>query len=209
MKNYKDTENKILGNLLRQPLKSKSLHQIALDTKLSYVTVHKIIPHLIKRKLIKQEKKGNANLISVDFEHARLEDLSSAILFERTELIKKYPQIALLARDIEEALTSKFYILLLFGSYAREKPKKKSDMDILFIMPYRRDIELYKEKINKALRLHPGVKRDFNKVDTKDFMDMLNQKYTVGRAVFEHGIVLFGTEHYYSMVKAYVRTKGY
>ena len=63
MKIYKDTENKILGNLLRQPLKSKSLHQIALDTKLTYVTVHKIIPILLKRKIIKLEKKERQILL--------------------------------------------------------------------------------------------------------------------------------------------------
>ena len=77
MKNYKDTENRILGDLLRRPLISKSLRQIALDTKLMYVTVHKIVPILLKRNTVKQEKKGKANLISIDFEYAKLEDISS------------------------------------------------------------------------------------------------------------------------------------
>ena len=90
MKTYKDTENKIIGNLLREPFKTKSLHQIALDTKLMYVTVHKIIPLLLKRKIIKLEKKGKANLISIDFENAKIDDLSSAILCEKAKLMKKY-----------------------------------------------------------------------------------------------------------------------
>ncbi len=209
MKNYKDTENKIFGSLLRQPLESKSIHKISVDTKLSYVTVHKLIPNLIKRRLVKQEKKGKACLISVDFEHAGLEELSSAILSEKAGFLKKYPQIAVLTKEIEEALTGEFYILLLFGSYAKENAGKESDIDLLFIIPHRKDIEIYKEKINKALRLYPKVKKDFNIVSTDDFMDMLNERYTVGRSVFQHGIVLFGTEHYYSMVKKYVRTKGY
>lgn len=208
MKTYKDTENKILGNLLRQPLKSKSLHQIALDTKLMYVTVHKIIPILLKRKIIKSEKKGKANLISIDFENAKIEDLSSAILSEKAKLMKKYPKIAILIKEIEEALSEKLYILLLFGSYAKEKEKKESDVDLLFIISNRKDIEAYKEKINKALKLST-LKKDFNIVTTDDFMDMLNQKYTVGREAFEQGIVLFGTEPYYAMVKDHVTKRGY
>ena len=208
-KNYEDTENKILGNLLRMPMESKSLHQIAVDTKLSYVTVHKVVPRLIKRKLLNQERKGKANLTSIDFENAELEKLSSASLYEKSSMMRKYPKLTLLSREIEEALTGEFYILLLFGSYAKESPGKDSDIDLLFIIPYRKDIEIYKEKINKSLRLYPEVKKDFNIVSTNDFMDMLNEKYTVGRSVFQHGIVLFGTEHYYSMVKKYVRTKGY
>jgi len=208
-KNYEDTENKILGNLLRMPMENKSLHQIAIDTGLSYVTVHKVVPRLIKRKIVRQEKKGKANLISIDFENAELEKLCSAILYEKSNLMRKYPKLKLLSREIEEALTGEFYILLLFGSYAKENAGKESDIDLLFIIPYRKDIEIYREKINKSLRLYPEVKKDFNIVSTDDLMDMLNEKYTVGRSVFQQGIVLFGTEHYYSMVKKYVRTKGY
>jgi len=208
MESYKDTENKILGNLLRQPLKSKSLHQIALDTHLSYVTVHRVIPVLLKRKLIKQEKKGKANLISIDFENAKLEDISSAILHEKTKFMKKYPQIAILIKDIEEVLAGKLYILLLFGSYAKENQKKDSDIDLLFVISDKEDSENYKEKINKALKLST-LKKDFNIVTTNDFIDMLNQRYTAGREAFESGLVLFGTEPYYAMVKAHVRKRGY
>ena len=62
MKSYEDTENRILGNLLRNPLESKSLHQTAVDVGLSYVTVHKLVPRLIKRKLIKMKKKERQTL---------------------------------------------------------------------------------------------------------------------------------------------------
>lgn len=209
MKNYQDTENRILGYLLRNPLESNSLRQIAVDTKLSYVTVHKLIPYLLKRKLIKLEKKGKANLTSINFEDASIEKLSSAMLYEKSKFLMKYPSLVLLTREIEEALAGSFYILLLFGSYAKEKSMSDSDVDLFFITPRQQDIEVYQEKINKALKLYPKIKKDFKIVSTKDFMDMLNQKYTVGLSVFQHGIVLFGAEHYYSMVKSYVRTKGY
>lgn len=202
----KNTEDKILGNLLRQPLISKSLRQTALDTKLSYVTVHKIVPNLFRRKLIKMERKGKATLISADLENAKSEDLSSAILHEKTNLLKKYPQLAVLIRGIEEALAGKLYILLLFGSYAKENPKKDSDIDFLFIIPDKK--EDYKETIEKALRLST-LKKDFKIIAIEDFIDMLNQKYTVGREAFEQGIVLFGAEPYYAMVKAHVRERGY
>jgi len=208
MKNYKDTENKILGNLLRRPLQNKSLHQIALNTKLSYVTVYKVMPILIKRKVVNQEKKGKANLISVNFENANLEDLSSAILHERNQFLKKYPQIAVLIKEIEESLAGNFYILIIFGSYAKENPKRESDIDLLFIISNKEDIKEYEEKINKASKLL-SLKIDFKIVAVKDFMDMLNQKYTVGREAFQEGIVLFGTEPYYAMVKSYVGKNGY
>ncbi|GEM_PF-970044 len=209
MKNYEDTENKIIGNLLRIPLESKSLHQIAVDTKLSYVTVHKLIPNLVRKRILTLKKKGKANLVSIDFEHAKVEKLSSAILYERDLFLKIHPQLILFVREIEEVLAGKFYVLILFGSYAKENPRKQSDIDLLFIVPDREDIEAYKEKINKSLKIYLTIRRDIKLVSTKDFIDMLNQKYTVGREAFQYGLVLFGAEHYYAMVKAYVRTKGY
>lgn len=87
--------------------------------------------------------------------------------------------------------------------------KKDSDIDLFFIVSSIEEVENYKEKIINALKLHPQIRKDFKVVSTKDFMEMLDQKYTVGREVFKNNLVLFGTEHYYSLVKEYVRTKGY
>ncbi len=207
--NHQDTENKILGNLLKSPLESKSMNQLSTETGLSYVTVHKLTPFLLRRNLVRLEKKGKAHLISIDFEHADLEKISSAMLYEKNNFLKKYPQLFLVVRDLEEALAGRFYILLLFGSYAKEKIKKDSDIDLFFIVSSREEIENYKEKITNALKLHTKIRKDFKVVSTKDFMEMLDQKYTVGREAFKNNLVLFGTEHYYSLVKKYVRTKGY
>lgn len=208
MNNYKDTENKIIGNLLRTPLERKSQHQLAQETKLSYVTVHKIIPTLVRKKFLKLEKQGRANLISVDLEHAPVDALSAAIFHEKNNFFKSSPKLKVLSQDMERALASIFYCAILFGSYAQGKEKKDSDIDLLFIVPSQDDTEKYREKINKALTLIPGEKH-IVVVSTLDFIDMLNQKNTVGRAAFQRGIVLFGTEQYYAMVKAHVRTHGH
>src|SRR3989338_4591317 len=83
---YDDTENKILGNLLRIPLNSKSLNQLSKDVSLSYVTVFKVVPELEKKKLVVIEKKGKSNLVSIDFVNASLQKLSSSIIFEQIKL---------------------------------------------------------------------------------------------------------------------------
>lgn len=205
---YEDTENKILGNLLRAPLESKSMHQIAGETGLSYVTVFKIIPLLSKKELIRLEKKGKSSLISVNLEKADISRLSSAALYEKRRFLRKHLDIHVLMNDMEEALSGLFYILILFGSYAKGTYKESSDIDLLFVVPQREMIEKFKEKVNKELAIHPK-EVDFGVVIMEDLKEMLNQKYTVGRAAFMHGIVLFGAEHYYSLVKEYVKDKGY
>ncbi len=209
MKNYQDTENKILGVLLLNPLESKSLHQIAIDTKLSYVTVHKVAPRLLQRQLIKIKKKGKANLISVDLEYADIGSLSSAMVYQRKITLRKHPQLLLVVQEIEVALSGKFYILLLFGSYAKGEARQDSDVDFLFMVPDAEKKEPHQEKINKALELYPKIKKDFKVISISDFREMLQQKYTVGRSAFQQSLILFGVEPYYSMVRDYVRTQGY
>lgn len=208
MNNYKDTANKIVGNLLPDILESKSLHQLALETKLSYVTVHKLVPTLIKKGTVKVEKKGKANLISINLEQASVDDLSSAMIYQKSLILQKHPKLILLLRDLEEDLADKFYTLLFFGSKIKGTAKSSSDFDLFFIIPKREELEDYHKTINKILRLHT-IKVDINIAAIDEFMEMLNQKYTVGRAVFQKNIVLFGTEQYYAMVKKYVRTSGY
>lgn len=205
---YEDTENKILGNLLRTPLESKSMHQIAGETGLSYVTVFKIIPTLLKKELIVLTKKGKSSLISVNLEKADISRLSSAALYEKRRFLRKHLDILVLLNDIEEELADELYILILFGSIAKGTEKESSDIDLMFIIQKNEDKERFKEKINKAFGLFPK-KIDYGVVTAESFTAMLNEKYTVGWSGFRHWLVLFGTEPYYNMVKKYVRTKGY
>jgi predicted nucleotidyltransferase len=206
---YQDTENRIIGNLLRSPLESKSMHAIAKATGLTYVTVYKVIPTLEKKHIVRVGKKGKAHLVAIDFERADGSTLSDAIGYERGLFLRKHPQITVLRREIEEGLIVLFYSLVLFGSYARGNARADSDIDLLFIIPPDSDKELYRKKVDTVLRLHPAIKKDYSIVTSDDFMDMLGQKYTVGREAFLNGLVLFGAEQYYAMVKHYARTKGY
>ncbi len=206
---YKDTELKIVGHLLRNPLESMSLHQLANATKLSYVTVHGVVPHLVRKKLVRVEKKGRAHLISVDLERAQIEDVSAGSFFLRKLFLRKYPFLALLAVEINEVLQGKFYTVIVFGSYAQEKPRKDSDVDMLFLIPSEEMREEYVKSLQHVFSLYPALKIDYNVIPAVHFTEMLAQKYSVGRSVFQHGIVLFGAEYYYGLVRDYVRTKGY
>ena len=200
---------KIVGQLLRKPQESMSLHKLAEDTGLSYVTVHGVVPHLVRKKLVQLEKKGKSHLVSVDFEWGIISDVSAASFFLRERFLRKYPSIALLVREVDEVLQGKFYVSLLFGSYAQEKPRKDSDIDMLFLIPSEEMRDEYIKSIQHVFSLYPNLRIDYKVIPVTDFMEMLEQKYSVGRSVFQHGLVLFGAEYYYTLVRDYVRTKGY
>ncbi len=203
------TEIRILGKLLRNPAKSMSMNALAKVAGLSYVTVFNSISRMKKKQLINAEKKGKATLVSADLENAAIAKLSQAMIYERESFLTKEPAVKIIFSDIDHNLKERFFMAILFGSYAAEKQKDDSDIDMLFIVHDIKEINYFKEKIAKALRLHPNKKIDFNVVSISDFIEMLNQKYSVAREALNCSVVLFGAEQYYSLVKEYVRSKGY
>ncbi|MGM5485303.1 MAG: nucleotidyltransferase domain-containing protein [Nanobdellota archaeon] len=203
MNNKKDM---ILGSLIRQPLESKSMRQISIDTGLTYVTVHKTIPE-IKGELDIKEK-GKSRLIRIDLENAEMDSLSSAALYEKTRFLKKYPKIRIVVDEIIENLAGNLYSLILFGSSVDEDHRKDSDIDLLFIVPDRNYFSDFTKMINKAISVSP-LTVDFKLITPEDFIAMLNEKYSMGREAFENGMPIFGNEAYYSMVKDHAGKKGY
>lgn len=174
---------------------------------MTYATAHKRLPRLIKKDVVQERRKGQAHLISIDFEHAPTQALCAAAIHNKESFERRHPDLAVMAGDLEQALAGRFYILVLFGSRASGKEKQDSDVDLLLITPSRTMSEEYEATVNKTLELSP-LEADVKVVTADDFEEMLNQRHSVGREAFENGIVLFGAEQYYAMVKRHAQTKG-
>ena len=177
----------ILNFLINHKNEGFSIREISnilkLDYKTTYTTINKI------SNSIDINKKSNSNFISY-----------KAILTDEIYLLEKHRQVELLKRSnfkiIHEELSkiNQQFILLLFGSYAKNTQTKNSDIDILLIST---DAEIIIDQLQiLPLPIH------VTSISTKQFISMLNsKKISVVSEAVKNNIILFGIEDYYRFLQ--------
>ena len=184
-----ETEIKILKCLLENK-EPKTIRTIAKEIKADYKIVHTASNILRSKGLIERIKIGSSYQITL------IPKLSEEILraeYQRREEILKNKDLQVVLDYFERNLKSTLYILLLFGSYAKRKQTKHSDMDLLFIVP-KQEME---NDINRIVSLIP-LKIHVNIFTEQEFKAMKDSKEsTVGSEAIKNNIILKGIEAYY------------
>ena len=89
------------------------------------------------------------------------------------------------------------YTLLLFGSYAKKKQHKDSDIDLMFIIPHK-SIE---KKIEETLSIIPLPIHAVILTES-EFRDMHSRRSgNVVREAVNNNVILKGIENYYEMIQ--------
>lgn len=184
---------KILTFFIENKDKSFSINYISKKLKLNYRIAFEEIKKLEDKKLISINKLGNSN--QCRFNYSFNEMILKAELDRRDELLKN-TDIRLIYERIKE-IKDPFFTLLIFGSYAKKKQAKNSDIDICLMT----DNEEINKKIKKTLNLIPS---DIHLLDftAEEFMEMLEtRKNNVGKEIVNDNVILFGIENFYGLVE--------
>ncbi len=176
--------------------KEASIRQISRDLKIDYKNTYVQIQNLKKKNIISIKPIGKANLITLTSE---LHPLIFQAEYERKEALNK--DLKLVDEYFERNLSTKFYVLLLFGSYAKKTHTKHSDIDLFFITPQDLEKETIEKEINKVAAMIP-LKLHLNIFTEKEFISMKNSKLpTVGSEAIKNNIILHGVETYYQLLQ--------
>lgn len=203
---YNNAQIKILSFLLRNPLEFYSIRQLSKEVNLAYPYVYNSIKDLKKKELITIKAIGKSNLCQVKFSNP--DDLAIASALSTQCFLTHHLSINNLTNQLKEALTEELYILLLFGSYAKGKATKSSDIDLFFIVKDEDNIEKFKKKVKTVLStLNYPVEFEVSTMNW--FYEMLGDKNTVGREIFKNNIVLNNPEAYFYLVKKYDQQQRY
>lgn len=196
------TQVQILKLLLGTPEERLSIRKIARLLGKSYALTYNNIQKLLKKGIVETEAVPPAQVVRLS------ENASSSVLVDierlRTEdFLEKHSGIGLYLHDVLAAAPHPFFIMLVFGSYAKGTETKGSDVDILVIVPIKDDISV----LEKVARQYTKTKKSIVVVDTLDFLEMIeNPKgLNVGNEARKHHIILHGAEAYYQLLKK----KGY
>jgi len=94
-----------------------------------------------------------------------------------------------------------FFILIVFGSYAKKKNRKSSDLDVAILIndaSQKKDIEIIMETIKR---------RELQKIDShiitlNEFKEMLNSEYeNLGKQIYKNNVAYYGHQTYVELLK--------
>lgn len=197
------TEQEIISLLLKAPYEPYTVYGIAKNLKRYVSQVQTAVEHLKKMKILNVKKLGiKTSACTVNFSTADIDALSYASLSAKRLFLKKNLKIRIIMDEMEKKLAKYLYIMLLFGSHAKENAKKDSDIDLCFIVQNEEDATRLKPKINAILN-NLSYRIHINVFAAEWFYDMLKEKGTVGREILKSSLVLHGHDMYYNLVKEY------
>ena len=148
--------------------------------------------------IIIKEKKGSINLIEL-----KLQPNTELFQVEqnRTSLFLESNKILKLVLDDIISLNYPFFIVLVFGSYAKDTMSKKSDIDLCIIS----DDEVKTKELISKFKLIP-ITLDIQTFSTKEFESMIKTKEAnVGKEIIKNNIILYGIENYYNLISKWMK----
>lgn len=192
----RDKETTIIKCMIENKSEELNILKISKALKMDYKNVYSIVKRLEKEQLIKIEIFGQSNRIELI---NKVHPLIFKAEYERREDILKDKNLAVMLSNFKRAVKSRFYILLLFGSYAKKTQTRNSDIDLMFICPNGSEELLEKDVYHTArsmpLSLHPLV------FSENQFIEMMHAKDpNVGQEALKNNIILYGIEAYYGMI---------
>lgn len=162
-----------------------------------YKNTHNIVNELYP-EVISKEKIGNTNLI-------RLNIVPNQNIYmvedKRTkEFLLKNPGLSVIKKYVEE-IGYPFFIVIVFGSYAKDTKTEKSDIDICIISDNKdKESELIGKLSLLSLRL--GI----HEFTTKEFTSMIEKSQNnLGHEIIKKNIIIYGIENYYNLISKWMK----
>jgi len=158
------------------------------------------LKEFIKQNLIKIKRTGDVNTYYLNLDNNTT--FSYLNLINQLELrIKKIPIQVIHSIHIQILKYTPFFVLLVFGSYAKGKATKKSDLDVAIIVESdqtKKEITPYLETIKRREIL----KLDYHIFTTKEFLEMLmSEQENVGKQIYRENIIYYDAIAYYNIIR--------
>jgi len=199
------TQLEIIGFLINQE-NPQNIRGIAKTLKKSYSLVYNNLEDLRKLNVIEKENLPPVQIITLN-QYSPVEFLIKAERRMTEVFLEKKSWLSLFLNDILSSTTSLFFIMLVFGSYAKGKATNKSDLDLLIIVPKKEDINNM-EKVLKQQYIK--IKTQTIVIDELDFLETIkkSQEFNVSNEAIKHHIILYGHDSYYQLLKKAERWKS-
>lgn len=188
------TETKVLELFVSKILAIFTIREVSRTIKKDLKIVHTSIKNLKSREFFLEEKNGlRLNYKNNQESLAYIEGIRKKIFLEKHDLIKIH------IKNFLKKCSTKLFILIIFGSYAAGKETKKSDIDLLVVLPnekekFERELSSSLSLLNKRFHITVISEESFREMfDKRDEMNIVNE-------TFNNHIILYGAEQYYALL---------
>ena len=184
-----ESDIKILKLLIDNKEQKYTIKKIAEALKINYRIAHEHVGILEKEGLLKVTKAGNSKLCEFT---SKFTSKVYETEYLRKESLMKNKDFLVIHNRLAELNFA--FIALIFGSYAKGKANKHSDIDIMIIGGDEKEIRA-------TLSLLPD-KIHLTHMSYKEFIQMAKSKeFTVVSETIKNNIILIGIEEYYRLLK--------
>lgn len=189
----------LLKVFVKEPWKAFTLSEIkALAKKKSHHYVFEAMKKFAKMGILKEERKGNTNIYSLNYE----DDWHIPYL-AFIEALNRDDRPHIPYRNLERMtrrIKSPFYSMLVAGSYAEGKQKPTSDIDIAIIVPESADKKQCENALVREGELMVPEAHGFV-FSQEEFYEMLvNGEFNFGKECTRKHILIWGAEPYYKIL---------
>ena len=151
----------------------------------------------VKKKILNSERKGNLDIYRLNINNPSAIQLLQYI--ESQENIN-FSRMKIISEIIEKS-PLKFFSLIVFGSYAKKKSTKKSDLDI-FLLIDNKDMEKKIKPYINDIKLNTPIKIDEHYITFNEFVEMLlRDEENLGKEIFRKHKLFYNSDIYYQLIK--------
>jgi len=185
-----------------------TIRQVSQTLDIGYRPAYNHITSMEKQGIITIERVGKAKQSFLNLRSEKCRRLLEEVSMQQKEqLLQKHAKLKNILEALIKKLTEKFesgiHSIVLFGSYAKDKPTAGSDIDLLFIVSDLKDKAL-REAIERecaGFQYSHNTQVSTVMTDMPELRKMLkSEELTVGKEAREHGIPLYGSEKFWRAV---------
>ena len=177
-----------------------AIREIARQTKIDYKLVHSTIQKLVQKNILIKKRQANVDLCSLNLK-ADLTTTYYVEMLRTKEFLDDHSEMKTFFTNVLKNLKTLYYTLIVFGSFAKGKETRTSDLDVIIIAPTR----AIGEEVERMMS-HESLflKRKMQTVvlDEVEFVENLaSKKLNVVVEAFKNHIIIAGMEGFYNGVK--------
>ncbi len=176
--------NNIISEIILVLIKGEThLREIARTLNTPHSTVLRKINELIKENVLGYKREGKNKIFFIKNNLKAKNYIYSAESYKLVKLLKRHPELNIILDDILRYTKEK--MIVLFGSYAKEKAKQDSDVDI-YVNTMDKKIKYKLQALNSKIKVKIG-EFEINSLLIKE--------------IIKDHIILRGVEEFYEKIK--------